>query len=226
MATLTAQPREKATKTETGRLRKSGVLPLALIRKTNETQLIQATNIDLKVVMHGKGGLIMFDLEHGSEKMKVVVKDVQRNSVTRRVEHITVQEILDTDIFKVPIPIRVVGEPPSVTKRSSTLMVPMMELTVQAEVKSLPDGIVVDVSRMRQNDKITVGDMTWGSGVTPISSPGTVLAATKQLRGMAEFDDDAAFAVMDKSDGKPETAPAGQAVEAEVASSEADVKAE
>lgn len=202
MATLTVQTREQASSNATNRLRKSGVVPMALIRKSTNTELIQATNEELKACMTGHSGLAMFDINTGSATMRVVVKDVQRNAATRRVEHVTVQEILDTDIIKVPVPVKIVGEPPSVTKRASTIMIPMSQLMIQSSVKDLPDSIVVNVARMRQNDKILASDLKWPEGVTPLCSPGTVLAATKQLRGMTSFDDDAAFAALDAAAAK------------------------
>jgi len=202
MATLTAEPREQSSTNATNRLRKTGMLPMAVIRKNQVTELIQAPNVDVKACIEGQKGLATFDMVHGSETLRVVVKDVQRDAVTRKVIHITVQEILDTDIVKVPVPIKVIGEPPSVTKRAATLMIPMAQITIQSMVKALPDAIEVNVSRMRQNDKILVSDLAWADGVVALTSPGTVLAATKQLRGMAAFDDDAAFAALDKEAAK------------------------
>ncbi|MES1228338.1 MAG: ribonuclease E inhibitor RraB, partial [Armatimonadota bacterium] len=79
------------------------------------------------------------------------------------------------------------------------------QIMVQSMVKALPDAITVDVSRMRQSDKISVTDLQWAEGVTPLTSPETVLAATKQLRGMAAFDDDAAFAALDKEAAKADS---------------------
>ena len=192
MATLTAEPRQQTSSNATNRLRKTGVLPMALIRKSNETQLIQAPNEAIRACIQGQSGLAIFDLKHEGSKLRVVVKDMQRDPVTRRVTHITLQEVLDTDVVKVPIPIKIVGEPLSVTKRASILMVPMAHLMVHSMVKSLPDAIFVDVSHMQQGDKISVGDLEWAEGVTPLASPETVLATTKQLRGMTSLEDEGA----------------------------------
>ncbi|MCU0316691.1 MAG: 50S ribosomal protein L25 [Fimbriimonadaceae bacterium] len=205
MATLTVTTREKSSSLAVERKRKQGILPIALIRKSNETELVEAPNESLKEAMIGQTGLAMFDLTKGDEKLKVVVKDVQRDPSTRRVVHVSLQEILLTDVIKVPVPVKIIGEPPSVAKRAATLMTPMNTVEVQAQVSNLPEAITVDVSRLRQNDKVLVSDLDLGEGVSFLCSPGTVLAATKQLRGMADFDDDAAFAALDAAATQTET---------------------
>ncbi len=200
MAILQVQTRPKTSSAEQNRLRAKGILPMALITKTEGTRLIQATAEAVKAAVSEKTGLAMFDIEQDGEKtIRVVMKDVQRNPVTRRVIHMTVQEILETDVMKVNVPVKIVGEPPSVAKRAATIVIPMKTLELQAKVTSVPDSIEVNVSRMRQNDRIVAEDMPLPEGVSLLSSPQTVLAATKQMRGMPDFDDDAAFAAMDKA---------------------------
>jgi len=189
MATLQVESRNQASSAEVNRLRANGILPMALITKTEGTRLIQAPIPAIKDVISQTKGLVMFDLEDGKDKMRVVMKAVQRHPSTRRVLHMTVQEIKDTDIIKVPIPVNLVGEPVAVTKKLATLMAPMSQLEVQAQVSRLPDSITIDVSELKQNDKITVSDVPLPEGVIAISSPDAVLASTKQLRGMSDLED-------------------------------------
>ncbi|MBS1708551.1 MAG: 50S ribosomal protein L25 [Armatimonadetes bacterium] len=189
MATLKAEPRAQTSSAATNRLRTSGQLPMALIRKSNETVLIQAEREVVKEILSGQHGLLQAHIDLSGETMRVVVKDTQRDPVSRRVLHMTVQEVLDTDIIKVPVPVRVEGEPLAVTKKMATLMVPMSTVLLQAQVSSLPDAIVVDVSKLGQNDKVAASDIKLPEGVAFLCSPDTILATTKQLRGMADFDE-------------------------------------
>jgi large subunit ribosomal protein L25 len=205
MATLKAEPRAQVSSAATNRLRHSGQLPMALIRKSNETVLIQAEREQLKEILSGQHGLLQADLDLAGEKMKVVVKDAQRDTVSRRILHMTVQEVLGTDVIKVQVPVKIEGEPLAVTKKMATLMTPMSTVPVQAQVSSLPDAIIVNVSGMRQNDKIAASDMKLPEGAVFLCSPDTVLAATKQLRGMADFDDVAAPAAEESAEEAPAT---------------------
>lgn len=211
MATLQVESRIQASSAEVNRLRSAGVMPMALITKKEGTRLIQAPVADLKEVISQTKGLIMFDLEEGKNKMRVVMKGVQRHPSTRKVLHMTVQEVLDTDTIKVAIPITITGEPVAVTKRAATLIVPMNQLEVQAVVSKLPDSIVVDVSELGQNDKVVVGDIKLPDGVNALSSPEAVVASTKQLRGMSDIEDGAAEEGAEGDSAEGEATEGGEA---------------
>ena len=215
MATLKAEPRAKTSSAATNRLRHSGQLPMALIRKSNETVLIQAEQSDVKEALSGQHGLLQATLDLSGETMKVIFKEAQRDPVSHKVLHMTVQEVLGTDVVKVQVPVKIEGEPLAVTKKAATLMAPMSTVPVQAEVNALPETIVVNVSKMKQNDKISASDITLPKGAQFLCSPDTVLAATKQLRGMADLDEAAPAA----AEAEEAAAPAEETA-AEEASSE------
>lgn len=190
MATLQVQSREKSSSAAVNRLRNEGVLPMAILSKDQGTVLVKADRKAVQDVILSIEGLNIFDVtvDEGNTT-KVILKDVQRDPVSRRVTHISFQEIADADVIRVKIPVKIEGVPFAVTKRSSTLMVPMNEIEVKAKVTDLPDEIVLDVSKMKQNDRIVVGDLKSYEGVEFLTSSETVLATTKQLRGMAALEE-------------------------------------
>lgn len=191
MATLQVEPREKASSAAANRLRNGGTMPMALLTKKDGTKLIQANRAELKELFGSITGLAMFDIEGKSGKSRVMLKDVQRDPVTRKVTHVTVQEVEPSDIVKVHIPVHVEGVPAAVTKKVATLMTPTNQIFIQAAVKDLPERITVDASGLGQNDRVAVSDLGLGDSVTILTSGDTVLAATKQLRGMADMGDEA-----------------------------------
>ncbi len=164
---------------------------MALISKKEGTKTIVAERTSVREVLSTLTGIAIFDMKIDADApTKVIMKDVQRDPVSREVIHLTVMEITDEDVVKVNIPVVVEGTPKAVTKRAATLMVPMNEVSIQAKVKDLPESVVVNVSKMKQNDKIVVSDLKVAEGVLFLNSPNTVLAATKQLRGMVDFVDE------------------------------------
>lgn len=190
MATLQLKTREDASSAGTRRLRRDGVLPMALIAKGGETQKVQADRVDARKLFHDITGVAIFDVEiDGGKATRVIMKDVQRDPVSRQVSHLTVMEIHEDDVVKVSVPIVIEGIPASVTKKQATLIVPINQLDMKAMVKNLPDQIVVDVSKLGPNDKIVVGDLKLGEGTEFLHSDQTVLASTKQLRGMVALDE-------------------------------------
>jgi len=162
---------------------------MALIAKGGVTQKVQADRVELRTLFSGITGVAIFEVKVDDEKnTRVMMKDVQRDPVSRQVTHMTVMEITDEDIVKVFVPVVVSGTPLAVSKRMATLMVPMNQLEIKAKVKDLPDVIAVDASNMGQNDKIVVGDLNLSDKIEFLNSDATVLASTKQLRGMGTID--------------------------------------
>lgn len=186
MATLQVEVREKASSAAVQRLRNEGIMPIALLTKTEGTKLIQAPRVKIREIVDSISGLTIFDVDGHGDKIQVILKEVQRDPATRQVIHVTLQEILDTDVIKANIPVKIEGTPEAVAKRQATLMIPMTQLAVKGKVSDLPDEVLVDVSEMEQNDRIIVSSLSGYDAIEFLTSPETVLATTKQLRGQAE----------------------------------------
>jgi large subunit ribosomal protein L25 len=195
MSTIAVTTRPKSSSAAVERLRKEGILPMAILRRTRTTDLIQANARELRDVLSGKEGLKIFPLEvEGGDKMKVVVKQIDRHPITRKVTTMVLQEVQDTDVIKISIPIVSSGAPRAVAKNQAALIQGTSSVDVQGMVKDLPDVINVDLSKMRQNDRILLGEVALPEGVVYITSPEAVIASTVQMRGMADFNDDIAEA--------------------------------
>lgn len=181
--------RPKTSSLAVNRLRKEGILPMALIEKGNGTRLIQAPVAHVKAVLSGKDGLKIFPLtlDSGSREMRVVVKEIRRHEVTHKVTTMVLQEVVDEDKIRIAVPVSYSGTPKAVAKNVASLITPVSTLLVQAKVKDLPDSVQIDCSKMKQNDRILVQDLNLPEGVSALSSPDTVVASTVQLRGMADF---------------------------------------
>lgn len=196
MSKIVVETRPKASSAAAERMRKNGHLPMALIEKGAGTRLISAPIAEVREVLASKEGLKIFplSLDNGTREMKVVVKQIQRHDVTRKVTTIVLQEIIDEDRIRIDVPVQYVGTPRAVAKNLASLITPVNTLPVQAKVKDLPEFITVELGNMRQNDRILLSDLSLPEGLSPLSSLETVVASTVQLRGMASFDDDAAIA--------------------------------
>ncbi len=192
MSTIAVTTRPKSSSAAVERLRKEGILPMAILRRSRTTDLIQANARELRDVLSGKDGLKIFPLEvEGGDKMKVVVKQIDRHPITRKVTTMVLQEVQDTDVIKISIPIVSSGTPKAVAKNQAALIQGTSTVDVQGMVKDLPDTINVDLSRMKQNDRILLGEVPLPEGVVFITSTEAVIASTVQMRGMADFKDDA-----------------------------------
>lgn len=189
MPTLQVETREKASSAAVNRLRGEGKLPMALLAKDQTTKLIQADRSEVHNLITGIEGLNIFDVEGAGDKVMVIMKEVQRDPVSRRVIHMTLQQITESDVIRVFIPVRVEGTPVAVAKRSATLLAPLNQVEVKGKVNELPSEILVDASKLKQNDRVTIGDLKGYDMIEFLTSPDAVVASTKQLRGMADMDE-------------------------------------
>ncbi len=189
MSEIQVVTRPQSKTAEVNRLRKSGVLPMALIeRKDRNIRPIQADGAHIKEVLTSKDGLKIFPLVLDNDrKMNVIVKQIQRDISSRKVTAIVLQEVGQEDKVKMAVPVEFSGTPKAVAKNLASLLTPVATLDFQAQVKDLPDSIKVDLSNMKQNDRILLQDLNLPEGLTPLNSLETVVATTVQLRGMAEF---------------------------------------
>lgn len=187
MATLQVESRERANSAEVRRLRTKGILPMALIVKGKGTRLVQAVRKEVRTALRSVGGAAVFNVsvDADPQEIKVVVKDVQRDSISRDVIHLTLQQVNDDDVIRISVPITFHGEPDCVTKKRSSLMTPLVALEIFAKPADIPDHLHVDVSKMEDNDKIVVGDIQLPNGVTTHVAADAVVATTFHMRAVA-----------------------------------------
>ena len=218
MATLQVKTRESAKSAETGRLRKAGILPMALIEKGKGTRQIQASQKDVKATLRAAGGVPVFGvkLDDDGNEFKVVLKEVQRDIISRSIIHITLQEVKEDDVIRIAVPIHFQGEPESVTKKRSSLMTPMVQIEVHAKPGDIPRWIDVDVSKMEDNDKVVVGDLNLPEGVTTHVSDDAVVATTFHMRAVS----------LEVPSGEAAAAAEGEAAEGEAKEGEDEKKEE
>jgi large subunit ribosomal protein L25 len=117
-------------------------------------------------------------------EIKVVVKEVQRDIITRGIIHLTLQEVKDDDVIRINVPIVFSGEPDSVTKKRSSLMTPMVVIEIFAKPANIPDHITVDLSGLGENDKIVVGDLQLPDGVSTHVSGDALVATTFHMKAV------------------------------------------
>lgn len=211
MAEIQVETRPKSSTAAVSRLRKDGILPMALIERGQGTRLIQGSAKHIKELLQAKSGLKIFGLDLDSNrKMRVVVKQIDRDISTRRVINIVFLEVRDEDRIKMSIPLEFTGMPVAVEKGAASLITPIATLECQGQVKILPDAITVDLANMKQNDRILLQDITLPEGLNALHSPETVIATTVQLRGMASLDEGSEAASEETASGE-DAAPVDEA---------------
>jgi large subunit ribosomal protein L25 len=177
MAALQVTPR-----TDTGHrakhLRRAGLVPLALIRKPDhDIQLLQADAYQARQTIGRAHGAGMFDIHiEGEPKPRsVIVKQVQQDYMTHRLNNVTLMEVSRDDTITTDIPVTHVGTPEAVEAGTALLLTPASSVKIKGKISDIPDQFEVDCSGLDIGGHITAGDLQLPAGIELVSPPDMLL---------------------------------------------------
>src|SRR5438105_2301820 len=100
---LRAMPIQARTKGELKRLRNEGFVPVSIQHRGEETRHLQeeAKPLDDFIHHHGEAGLLSLVIAPENRQETVIVHDVQRDPLTRRLLQVTFQRVVKNEPIKV-----------------------------------------------------------------------------------------------------------------------------
>lgn len=180
MVVLTAELRELSSHGKLNSTRKGGWIPAVLYgseksRSSNGKQKNALLKVNekafLKTVGTNKRSNVVLELKWGDQTAHVVIKEIQRDILTRQVIHIDFQRISMTEKIEVMVPIRIVGEAPGVKLSGGILEHVTRELKILCLPKDIPSEIAADVSQLEIGQGLSVKDLKEIPGVRNLSDP-------------------------------------------------------
>jgi large subunit ribosomal protein L25 len=185
MSTLQVKRREPTDKVQV--LRRAGFLPMALLRQDHTTELIQANEESLRKALAAADGLGRVDIEtDDGQKLKAVVRDVEKNALTHRLVHAVLQVVSEDDTVKMDIAVLGVGIPGPVSDGVGTLLQATDHLKLKGKMSSIPDHLEVDISKLELGGHISASEVTLPAGVDLLTSPDAVVFSVNPLRAQLE----------------------------------------
>lgn len=181
---LRAEGRELLGK-KTKRLRSSGIIPMILYGPKTESLPLQVAERELSLVLAtaGTNRLIRLWLDAAKEPRVVLIRDVQRDSITQSVLHVDLYEVVMTERITAQIPINLIGESPAVARKGGLLVRGLDSLEVHCLPGQLEEAIEVDLSVLEEvDDVILVKDLDVGEGIEVLSNPDEVVAQVLTVR--------------------------------------------
>jgi large subunit ribosomal protein L25 len=172
---------EASTRSKVGKrvkqIRRLGQLPAILYGTGIEPQPIALDALETARVLSGITGSTLIDLNVGDDTHKVIIRDVQRDPISRQMVHVDFLKVAMDVAIRTEVPIELVGNAPAVKEQGGVLVAGLNEIEVEALPGDLPDRITVDLSVLAEiDDAITVEDLVIGQGVRVISDPGDMIA--------------------------------------------------
>jgi len=137
-------------------LRRDGMVPGIYYFRGEKNVNLQ---IDKKKLYHAmSSGQHVFEVEMNGKTQYVTIKGIQYHPVTDEVLHIDLMQVNMTEKMKFVIPISLEGEADGV-KEGGVLSQILTSIEVNCLPTSVPDNILVDVSKMELNSNMTVADI-------------------------------------------------------------------
>lgn len=179
--TVEAQVRELLSRGKLNGLRRAGQIPGVVYggsggkaKKGTASKAHALINVNEKTflrMLDKEGANVLLELQLGPEKTNAVIKELQRDYVTRKIIHVDFQRVDMAKKLEVMVPVKLSGESPGVKLHGGIMEYVTRELKVTCLPKDIPHEITVDISKVDIGHGITVADLPKLPGVDILADP-------------------------------------------------------
>ena len=139
-----------------------------------------------KALDNPKGQNALFDLEiDGAPKGKVMVRELQRHPVSRKVLHIDLVAPNVERALVAPVPVRFIGKSVGVTA-GGRIRKPYREVKLSALPADIPAEVVIDITPLDHGDAIMASQLALPEGTKAIFDRDYVVVKVVKPRGRAD----------------------------------------
>ena len=210
--TLKAQVRNESKKGPARRLRARGFVPAVLYGSGQEPIMLAVDTEDLLDIMkkERKEGVFVklsFQGDGGSVEKVSVLKDVQVNTLKKRLDHADFYEIRMDRELTIEIPVILKGH--AIGQESGgDLQHPKRELKVAGLPGLIPESVELDITPLNVGDALRVGDVPLPEGVRVLDPEDVVLVHVAVTRTSAQTGLEEAGEEAEEAGGPVEEGPA------------------
>lgn len=195
---LSAQRRRVAGK-QVRRLRQEGLVPAVIYGRAAESMSLQVDLQDLRraLAQAGLSKLIALRLHDGEAPRLALIRDVQRDVLTRDILHVDFLQVQMAEKITTVVPLRLTGESPAVTQQGGILLQGTTEVEIECLPGDLVDAIEVDLTHVVDLEReLTVADLIVPGNVEIVTDPQEmVVRAMSARRGIEEEEEEKEFPV-------------------------------
>jgi large subunit ribosomal protein L25 len=167
------------------RLRAEHLIPAVVYGPDLAGKTIQVQERPLFKTLQEAGSTMLINLFVDEEPKPHVVlaREIQRDPLTSRVQHVDFYEVRLTEMVRTTPRIEIVGESPAVSSGLGVLIHGLTEIEVECLPTDLISSIPVDISVLETlEDNVLVGDLPVPDTVTVIADPGDVVVSVVPVR--------------------------------------------
>lgn len=189
---LKAENRTVSGKSTLKNIRKMGKLPAVVYGKEFAAKPIAVDMSETIKTLRKYGESSIINLELDGEKIPVIMKEVQRDTLNNVIDHIDFFKVSMTDEIEINVPIYLRGDAEGV-KAGGILQFQKRELAVKSLPQDLPENVKLDISKLNIGDTLTVADVEVDDKIEILDEPDDVIVtilAPKIVEDTAEHAED------------------------------------
>lgn len=174
--------RNAASKSESKRLRREGMIPAVVYEKGSSGEAVSVESNEfsafLRKLQPGRLSTVIFELEtEDGASRRAIMKDIQYNPVNYKVIHLDFEILHDNVEVKINIPIELVGVVDCVgVKLGGVLRQVIRRLRIRCLPKDIPEVFPLDVRDLGLRQSRRLSDLVIPESVRPLENLGEVVA--------------------------------------------------
>ena len=175
---LTVEKRSTRGKNEARRSRAAGKIPAVVYGAGKPTVEVAVDRKALSDVFRegaGENAIFLLKLEGTDQSRHAMIKELQRDPLSRKTQHIDFVRVLMDAKIRVKVGIEVVGSAVGVRTEGGILDIVTREVEIECLPGNIPEHIPVDVTELAIGDLIRLADIRPVEGVTIVDDAHKVL---------------------------------------------------
>lgn len=167
--TIQVEEREERGKNAMRRLRASGFLPAVVYGAGKDTVPIKVERramLELLRTSTSEHAVFLLKLGGSDATRHAMIKEMQVDAVTRRIEHIDFQRVRMDVAVTVAVPVELIGTPTGVRNEGGVIDFVTREVLIEALPGDLPDTLTLDVDELHMGQHLEVKDIVFPGNVT------------------------------------------------------------
>lgn len=178
---LNANIREQAGNKQGRKLKREAMIPAVLYSKGGKSKLLKLDYIEINSTIEKYGSKVIMQLKVGSDEIPAIIKEVQRNPINHRIEHIDFQPVSLHEVIHADVPIVIINGDRA-EKKGWLINRQLGQVELEGEVESIPRSITIDAAKLKIGDVLKVADLEISSELSILSNTEDIVLAVKQLK--------------------------------------------
>lgn len=178
--TLTATERKRLGKEESGRLRRTGMIP-AVMYGRREPKSIAVDEHEFNIKFHTVSESTIIKLKLGETDHEVLIRDFQEDMISGRITHIDFYEVEKGKILRTNVSLHLIGTAVGV-REGGLLETFVHEVEVECLPRDLPEKIEVEISDLKLGHSVHIRELPPREGVKILNSSDQVVCTIVHKR--------------------------------------------